>query len=280
MASDQSLDALLTLERSVEEFVAAFEAFMAMHEPNTLARGLLPAVFRRDGIDNGEYSAAQREVERASGRAAGAAELTGAQYAVQGIGVVNPIAAWDTVLNPKPVLEPANILSACGQILGRLDTKIAEARARAIPLVDAEQMHPLVWGAARAMWRDTHYRQAVTAAAEALVGQLKARTGRNDVAETTLWQQTFSSEPPSPGKPRLRWPGAPDDRTTRSMNEGLRYMTSAVQLTIRNPATHQDETMGVVEASERLAVLSLVARWVEECRLETADEDDTRPAPA
>jgi hypothetical protein len=57
------------------------------------------------------------------------------------------------------------------------------------------------------------------------------------------------------------------------MNEGLRLLTSAVQLTIRNPATHSSDQLTLIEASERLAVLSLMARWVENCELEQADED-------
>ena len=258
---------------SVKEFEAAFRDFMAMHKENTFARGILPAVFRRDGVDDEEYLAAQRRVELASGRAATSTAITAVRYAVQGAGVVDPIAAWATVTQPKPVLEPANILSACGQALGRLESKIAEAEAAAVPAIDAEQMHPLVWGAARAMWRDGHYRQAVVGAAEALVSQLKARTGRNNVAETSLWQQTFSAQPPTAEQPRLRWPGPSDDRTTKSMNEGLRLLTSAVQLTIRNPATHSSDQLTLIEASERLAVLSLMARWVENCELEQADED-------
>lgn len=272
MSSKQSPTYLRSLSASVGEFEDAFRSFMALHVENTLARGILPAVYRRDGVADADYLESQRRVELASGKAAAAGDITAVRYGVEGIGVVDPIVAWATVLGPKPVLEPPNILTACGQIQGRLQSKIAEAEAAAVPVIDAEQMHPLVWGAARPMWRDEHYRQAVAAAAEALVSQLKARTGRNDVAETTLWQQTFSSQPPTADQPRLRWPGAADDRTVKSMNEGLRLLTSAVQLTIRNPATHDVDPMTLTAASERLAVLSLMARWVENCRLDEAQQ--------
>jgi hypothetical protein len=271
MASDHhSADYLRTLAASVTEFEDAFRAFMSMHDENTIALGIAPAVYRRNGIPESDYLAARRRVERASGRAGAASDFTNTKYVVQGFGVVDPVTTWATVLGPKPALDPLNILTACGQMLGRLDVRIAEAEAAAVPAVSAEAMHPLVWGAARAMWRDGHYREAVAGAAEALVGQLKARTGRNNSAETSLWQETFSERPPEAGKPRLRWPGDPSDRTVRSMNEGLRSITAGVQMTIRNTAAHETEQWTLVDASERLAVLSLIARWLEHCVLEEA----------
>lgn len=38
-------------------------------------------------------------------------------------------------------------------------------------------------------------------------------------------------------------------------------------MTIRNPATHGTAEMSKQEAAERLAVLSLLARWVDHCDL-------------
>ena len=96
---------------SVKEFEAAFRDFMAMHEENTFARGILPAVFRRDGVDDEEYLAAQRRVELASGRAATSTAITAVRYAVQGAGVVDPIAAWATVTQLKPVLVSSAVNS-------------------------------------------------------------------------------------------------------------------------------------------------------------------------
>lgn len=114
-------------------------------------------------------------------------------------------------------------------------------------------MHPLVWNAAKRLWRDGDYREAVASAAAALVAQVKIMTGRNDVVETDLWRQTFSADPPAPDKPRLRWPGEPSDRNVKSMNDGLRPFALGVQLTIRNPATHVLSDLGEQEATEQLA---------------------------
>jgi hypothetical protein len=139
-------------------------------------------------------------------------------------------------------------------------------------------MHPTVWGAAMRLWRDGHYREAVAAAAEAVILQVKARTRRNDVAEAALWQETFSDRDPVPGKPRLRWPGDPTDRDVATMNAGLRFFAPGVQLTVRNPATHGAGELDEQAAVERLSTLSLLARWVDECDLVEASEKSVAPS--
>lgn len=67
--------------------------------------------------------------------------------------------------------------------------------------------HPTVWGAA---------------AAEAVALLVETRTARNDVPDTSLWQEAFSDKEPAPGKPGRRWPGEPANRDVISMNGGLR----------------------------------------------------------
>lgn len=102
---------------------------------------------------------------------------------------------------------------------------------------------------------------------------VKNRTGRNDVAETALWQEAFSDKDPQLGRPRLRWPGDPADRGVNSMNAGLRQFAPGVQMTIRNTAAHGMDELGEQVALEQLAVLSLLARWLDDCELAEA------PAP-
>jgi hypothetical protein len=118
---------------------------------------------------------------------------------------MNPIAAWQTITRPKPLLEAADVLDACDQSLGRLDGLIMHAKAERPPSIGAEAMHPTVCAAAARLWRDGHFRQAVTAPAEAVVLMVKTRTKRNDVSETALWRDTFSDEDLQPGRPRLRF---------------------------------------------------------------------------
>lgn len=96
---------------------------------------------------------------------------------------------------------------------------------------------------------------------------VKVRTGRNDIAETSLWQELFSASSPTEGKPRLRWPSDPVDREVKNMNDGLRQFAPGAQMLIRNTATHNTQAMSEQDALERLATLSLLARWVSECQL-------------
>lgn len=259
---------------SVVEFKEAFQHFMTLHVFNdSFSRGIAPAVFVREGSNAAEIEGAREAVDLAAGRSTAATGLTNCFIGVQGVGAVDPIAAWHTVTKPKPVLEPDDILSACVQMIGRLDDLIKKAEAEAPPTIGAEAMHPIIWGAARRLWLDKHFRQAVSAAAESLIAQVKARTGRNDVSETALWQETFSNDAPRAGKPRLRWPGDPKDQNVKSMNDGLRQFSPGVQMTIRNPAAHGTVEMSEQEALERLATLSLLAGWVEQCEVSSVSEE-------
>lgn len=89
---------------------------------------------------------------------------------------------------------------------------------------------------------------------------VKSRTSRNSIPDTSRWAQAYSKKPP----PRLRWPGDPSDQAVKSMNEGLIRFAPGAQMTIRNPATHGPREMTQQEAVERLSVLSLLARWVDQ----------------
>jgi hypothetical protein len=265
---------LTAVATAVTEFRDRLSEFLELHERNEgpgglggLARGILPAVFPRDDADPQEIARRAARVSVAAGRAAAATSLTGISVGVQGVGVIDPIMAWHTITRPKPVMEADDVLAACDLAVGRLEGLILQAEAERPPTVGAEAMHPTVWGAAQRLWRDKHFRQAVAAAAEGVVLMVKMRTGRNDVAETALWQETFSDNDPLPGKPRLRWPGDPKDRDVTTMNAGLRFFAPGVQMTIRNEAAHGAAEMDEQSALERLSTLSLLARWVDECEI-------------
>ncbi len=255
-----------TVLAAVEGFLAALDDFMELHVVNTeFARGIAEAVWARDDADEAEVKRRSAALARAAGRAAEATALTNSYINVAGIGRVDPIANWHSMTQPKPVLELADITAACEQMIGRLEGLIAKAEAERVPSLQPDSFHPLIAGAAAALWRDGHRRQAVANAAEVLATHLKSRLGRNDAPETSLWQQAFSEEPPAAGKPRLRWPGPDDDRTVKSMRAGLRQFAPGVQMTVRNSATHAADDLDPQAALERLAALSLLARWVDDC---------------
>lgn len=257
---------------AVREFRDAFVLFLELHVtndgPQALARGTAPAVFPREDADPAQIARLAAKVSRAAGRAADAAGLTGITMLVQGVGQVDPIAAWQTITMPKPVVEAAEILGVCEQALGRLEGLIMKAQAEAPPRVGAAAMHPIVWGASSRLLQNGMYRHAVTSAAEAVVQMVKSRTRRYDLpSDKSLWEQVFNNAAPEPGKPRLRWPGDPTDRTVKSMNDGLKFFSVGVQMTIRNTAAHSTGEIEEQEALERLSTLSLLARWVDACEL-------------
>lgn len=138
------------------------------------------------------------------------------------------------------------------------------------PTMTAGAMHPWVWGAARSLWQSNHFGEAVAAAAVKVNAELQNKVSRRDVSETALFQQCFSNEPPSAGKARLRPVGDDDGATALSVRRGIVALAEGVYAGIRNPASHDgpgDPPEQV--ALERLATISLLARWVDSCSLLT-----------
>ncbi|MEV0768496.1 TIGR02391 family protein [Nocardia salmonicida] len=282
MDAAQDPEYLRTTQAAVREFRSKFREFLALHVPTNesgIGRGLFPAVMRREDVTAEQVTESAEQVAEAAGRARRAAQLTKVMYTVEGqTRPIDPIAGWSTVAQPKPVLEPQNVLIACGQIIGSLDEMIEAAKIEQPQPAGPAEMHPTVWGAARPLWDDGHYREAIAAAAEALVDKVKTLIQRRDVPETSVWQHAFSSNPAKPGEIRLRWPGEPDDRDVKSMNDGLRLFAPGAQMTIRNSTAHSTEKMSEQDALERLGALSLLARWVDTCDRVEAPKTETLPA--
>jgi hypothetical protein len=121
---------------------------------------------------------------------------------------------------PKALVAPADIRRSAANVRGRLDAMLDEARAVSsfdLPAFAPAQMHPVIWGAAAAHWTSHQYRVAVREAAEALTIDWKARLRREDANDTEFWQQTLSAGEPSPGRPKLVWPGDTTHKTNMSM---------------------------------------------------------------
>ncbi|MFI5945861.1 TIGR02391 family protein [Streptomyces uncialis] len=249
---------------AVTEFKDALQGFLALHveTPDGLGlRGIAPPVTPAPGVTADEIKAAASRVARAAGRACAAPELTHMYIRVKGHPKpVDPIAAWRTIAMPKPILEPDDVLDAVEQILGRLEAMVLKAEAELPPTTGVEAMHPIVWGAAKRLWLDGHFRLAVQSAAESLTAQVRIRIGATGMDATNLYEKAFSK-----GSPLLRWPGDQSDRTVSSMNHGLAKYAPGVNMTIRNTAAHGNTDLTAQAALERLAALSLLARWIDEC---------------
>ncbi|WP_203981061.1 TIGR02391 family protein [Planotetraspora silvatica] len=141
------------------------------------------------------------------------------------------------------------------------------------PSIRAAQLHSWVWDAASTFWDAGHYREAVEQAARAISAHAQRKLGRKDISEGALLKQAFTREDPKSGAPRLRFPGDRSTETWRSRQDGAVAFASGCFSGIRNIAVHQhtldwDEQ----EALEYLASFSVLARWVDTCKVEALDE--------
>lgn len=138
------------------------------------------------------------------------------------------------------------------------------------PVLPADEFHPWVWRAAQTLWDSGHYRLAVQAAATAINAHTQTKVDRRDAADTQLLQEVLSPNAPEPGKPRLRCPGDHANPTVQSRQRGALQYASGCFGAIRNPATHEQGEWDQQVALESLAALSLLARWIDDWRVEPA----------
>jgi len=171
---------------------------------------------------------------------------------------------------------------ATANIKGRLNAMLEDARASTesgLPSFAPAQLHPLIWSGAAAHWTTHQYRVAVREAAEGLTVHWKQKMGRNNVDDTVFWQQTLAPGPATPEKPKLIWPGDPEDKTTKSMRGGLEPLAKALNglatglnLTVCNVTTHTREELSEQEAMERLAAYSYLARMLDRCSIDRGED--------
>ena len=161
--------------------------------------------------------------------------------------------------------QMSNIESRIRQALGILDDRDewSVRLAPDSPSLVADRLHPLIWAAASSVWGTGQYRVAVHQAAVALSARIKART-ESHLNDRELVAQVLAPEPPKPGQVRLHLPGNREDRTWQSRQQGLHLIAQGAYAGIRNIAVHDDVEWSEHEALEHLAVLSVVARWIDE----------------
>ncbi|MCV7734120.1 TIGR02391 family protein [Micrococcus luteus] len=266
---------------ALQDFREAFNHFMDLHDEGDITGpglGYLPTCWPRDDADRQDVEQRTEAVAMEAGRCARVAGLTGTRVIVQGIGVVDPFVNWDNMLRPKAWMHPSELRRLIATAAGTLGALVAEAGEAErgtpeLPTLGPTSLHPVVWTAASPFWTMHQLTAAVRAAAEAVVQNVKDLGVKNDIQDTPMWLQLFSDAAPVAGRPRLRWPGEPDDQDVKTMQGGLRHLATGVQMTIRNPSTHTKLTLTEQEAFERLATLSLLCRFVEMCNVERVDDN-------
>lgn len=289
--SQYGVDYLLRLKAAVECFEGAFEAWMKTQVESDLltSRGLFPTVSTKTGSSRSEVGRLELDLAEAAGVAATAVAVTGAYIAVTGIGPIDPVSNWSLMSSPRAIIAPRDVRMTTANIRGRLDAMIVESESRAdseLPTFAPARFHPVVWACASVHWTTHQYRVAVREAAEGLSLHWKEKLARNDVDDTVFWQQTLAPGDPETGQPKLRWPGAPEDKTTKSMRGGLEPLAKALNalatglnLTVRNVATHTRAELSEQEAMERLAAYSYLARLLDQCVVETASASSETATP-
>lgn len=247
------------------------------------ARGILPTAWTKDDQDEMVVRRLELDVAETAGLAARAVAVTGAYIGVQGLGLIDPISNWSFMSGPKAPISPRDIRMTAANVKGRLDSMITDSEARdstSLPSFSPAKFHQVVWTAAAAHWTTHQYRVAVREASEALTLHWKEKLNRNNVDDTSFWQQTLAPGEPGNGKPKLVWPGDHSDKTVKSMRGGLEPLAKALNglatglnLTVRNVTTHTREELSEQEAMERLAAYSYLARLLDRCEITSTDAE-------
>src|SRR5690606_13465736 len=161
--ANYSVDYLKRLNACVIDFESAFETWMdtQVETDHLSSRGLFPTVWTKDGEDEAKVRKLELAVAEAAGPASSAVSVTGSYIAVQGIGVIDPIANWSMMRNPKALLTPREVRTVAATVRGRLAALITDAEAAAttdVPAFSPALMHPVVWAGAAAHWTSHQYR--------------------------------------------------------------------------------------------------------------------------
>lgn len=149
--------------------------------------------------------------------------------------------------------------------------ELAENLGDNAPDMDASNLHPWAWERGKSLWNTGHHHEAVMQAAILVNAETQSKLARMDVSEVALFNEAFSLDPPKPGAPRLRLMENDASKTYQNLHRGARTFADGLYTAIRNPGMHTPSpTDGGEEqlALEQLAAFSLLARWIDQARVE------------
>jgi len=119
-------------------------------------------------------------------------------------------------------------------------------------------LHPRIGAVCADLYRDGHYRNAVLDASVALVNFVKEKSRRHDLDGAKLMREVFS-----PNAPILAFNDL-TDQTDRDEQEGMMHLFEGAVLALRNPRAHALSDDSPELALEYIALLSLLAKRVEQ----------------
>jgi hypothetical protein len=149
---------------------------------------------------------------------------------------------------------------------------VRKSRDASTPAPRLDELHPMVWTAAKPRMTAGHVRDAVMAASRAVNSMLQTKVNRDDISEVKLVQTAFSTSPPASGAWRLRFPDITNEQTRDSVTVGAMNFGVGCFMAIRNPIGHLPDDQHDIteqEALEQLAAWSLFARWIDRATVNT-----------
>jgi hypothetical protein len=150
---------------------------------------------------------------------------------------------------------------------------VRRGRDSSPPAPSLDELHPMVWAAAKPQWKAGHLHDAVMAASKAVNAMLESKAGRSDVSEVKLVTEAFSEKAPTGGARRLRFPHIEGQQTRASVTARVLSFGVGCFRAIRNPLGHLPDDQHEIteqEALEQLAAWSLFARWIERATVSAA----------
>lgn len=177
-----------------------------------------------------------------------------------------------TLGRAAPYVEPAKgearqrlwRLTASGTTFLQELVGVSLAAGPAAPALDFKELHPAVQRAAGDLLRDGHYPEAVGRAAKALNLMIRQKTGRTRDDGVGMMHAVFNGKPT--GDARLHLTDLAD-QSKLDEQEGVRFLMAGVQAAIANVDKHAELGVdGPAHAMELLAMISFLARVVDQCR--------------
>jgi uncharacterized protein (TIGR02391 family) len=147
-------------------------------------------------------------------------------------------------------------------MLKALEDRLEEARAdrhgdstaRVRSTFDGLDLHPRVASAARDLYRDGHYKQAVLEASIALVNYVKEKSREHSLDGSKLMTTVFSANNPLLTFNELK------DQTDKDEQEGFMHLFMGAVLALRNPRAHAIFDDSPEIALDYIAFLSMLAK--------------------
>lgn len=149
-------------------------------------------------------------------------------------------------------------------LIARLEEKQADhagdPKKRGETAFENLELHPRIYSACAELYRDEHFRNAVLDASVALVNMVKEKSRRHDLDGAPLMRTVFSRNDPALAFNDLK------DQSDLDEQEGMMHLFEGAVLALRNPRAHTLSDDDPEQALEYIALLSLLAKRLEQSR--------------